>query len=427
MLSTLVPDAPVRVVPDTGFGIGRLLDAKPSQELEELVARLGGERGYVVVKPSAELRDVAGAVRGVLAAARERGLAVVELPFSPSHGDRTGTLPGLGETVSPPDWPGPRLIAEILAGAEAVIAQSFHAGAVATASGVPLYRPPSPPGWKYEALEGHEGVHLLREGSGDGPGSGSYEDFGRRSPAATVRERIAQLSAHWDAVAATARAERRRDAPLTPAALGLIAALPHQLHAHEELLQERSAERERVIAERLHAAEARLAASEAAAAARIENLRSASTALLAQKEDLTTWVARLTDERTEAAARTAALDEVRKPQDRAPRPVADASAAVASAVARAPDRLTCGRRRTSWADGSVAPAQAAQLSRTVFGRQSGGRACAHVQLGYPGLSRLVRQIRADPATPTLQHRLVSRPHPQELATARLEAERRQAA
>jgi hypothetical protein len=126
-----------------------------------------------------------------------------------------------------------------------------------------------------------------------------------------VRERIAQLSAHWDAVAAAARAERRQDGPPTPAALELIAALPHQLHAQEQLLQERSAERERVIAERLHAAEERLPASEAAAATRIENLRSSSSALLAQKEDLTTWAARLTDERADLAARTAALDEVR--------------------------------------------------------------------------------------------------------------------
>jgi hypothetical protein len=302
MIAAHVPDAPVRIVPDTGFGVGALLTHEPSDEFTALMAQLGIEDDYVILQPSAELRGVSRAVREVIGAARERGLAVLELPFSPTHGDRPGELGALGETVTPAAWPGPLMIAELVARARAVIAQSFHAGVVAVATGVPLFRPPSPPGWKYEALEGIAGVHPLKSATGDGLQYSDFERDARYSPNVAARERVAQLSSHWDAVAEAARSGKRRG-PAKPA-LELIAGLPHWMHAREEAAVE-------AFTAQADALEAQRAACEAAAAVRVGALETDFATLLQQKDDLAARVSLLAGDLAAVRARTAALEDVR--------------------------------------------------------------------------------------------------------------------
>jgi Rps23 Pro-64 3,4-dihydroxylase Tpa1-like proline 4-hydroxylase len=304
ILCALVPGAQLTVMPDTGFGVGALLADRPSDEFTAIIEQLGIERGYVVLQPSAELLGVSGAVRKVLGAARERGLSVLELPFSPCHGDASGRLDVLGECVTPAEWPGPLRIAELIARSEAVIAQSFHAGVVAVASGVPLYRPPSPPGWKYEALEGIEGVHLLPGDHLNGAAA-IDEDFGPRAPSITARERSARLSSHWDAIAALARSGRR-PAP-TRLALALVAGLPHELHARENAFAKHAG----ALRRRVRDLETERAGVEAAAAATIESAASSCASLLAQKNEVVARLSTLTAELASARARIAALDGVR--------------------------------------------------------------------------------------------------------------------
>jgi hypothetical protein len=176
---------------------------------------------------------------------------------------------------------------------------------VAVACGVPLYRPASPPGWKYEALEGIEGVHVLPTVSANGWGAGAPFDLGQRAPGIAARERAARLASHWDAVAAAARAGRR-ESPAPPA-LALIAGLPHQLHARETALTEQA----HALAQRVREADSARARAEAAAAETIESLQLAAAK---DRNEMAEAVARLStlgEDLASAKARIAALDEVR--------------------------------------------------------------------------------------------------------------------
>jgi hypothetical protein len=99
-------------------------------------------------------------------------------------------------------------MAEVIAGADAAIGSSFHLGVTAAAAGVPLLRPPSPPGWKYEAVEALPGVAAL----------GSPLELGAREPSDAVLALADRVEAHWDAVAALARRGRAADPPADLAA-----------------------------------------------------------------------------------------------------------------------------------------------------------------------------------------------------------------
>jgi len=290
---------PVHVVPDTGFGVTRLLPDAPSEEFTKLARDLGLDAGYVVLQCSTELDGVARGVHAVLERARAHGLAVLELPLGPIHGDHPSSPNGAGHAVTPASWPHPLLIAELIARAQAVIAQSFHAGAVAIAAGTPLYRPKSPTGWKYEALENVERVHLL---NGSSLAREEASDFGSSVPSVAASERAAQLARHWDAVAQAAGTggEKRP----SPWALALIAGLPHVLNETDDAAC--------ALASRIDLLTHELASSEAASAARIESLETDFATLLAQKDALS---AQLDGHGLELAAlrsRNASLEQVRE-------------------------------------------------------------------------------------------------------------------
>jgi lipopolysaccharide transport system ATP-binding protein len=299
LLRERVEGASVGIVPDSGFGASSLLAVNPSARFADLMSDLGGaEHGYIVVQPSPELLDYAGAVRAVISAARERGLAVLELPFSPAHGDRIGCLGPLGETIAAQDWPDPLLITELICRAHAVVAQSYHAGAVAIGASVPLYRPPSPAGWKYEALE-VAGVHILAAGT-RGEASEMGSEF--REASESSRERTAQLTSHWDAISALAQRGEHR-AP-SPAALSLISGLAHELHSREEAIERR----EGVFSERIE----KLEEACAAAARRTSEVEADFATLLSQKDAVVEEHAALKGELASARSRNAVLEGLRE-------------------------------------------------------------------------------------------------------------------
>lgn len=195
-----------RVVPDTAFGTRSLLGE--SFDRKTVLDRLSISRPYLVLQPAHALRSVREELTVAVAAAQQAGLEVVELAISPIHGDGP-TMLDLGDTVvRSSEWPGPRAIAEMIAGAEAVIAHSLHLTIVALASGVPVFRRPSPEESKYHDVERFPGVLLWhsaeellalierRRGSGNaGP---------------VVAEQVAQLQAHWDEVAALVGTKKAR-------------------------------------------------------------------------------------------------------------------------------------------------------------------------------------------------------------------------
>jgi GT2 family glycosyltransferase/glycosyltransferase involved in cell wall biosynthesis len=219
ILSSRAPRVPLRVVPDTVFGVGALIPSAPTQVFEQVREQLGiGDGGYIVVQPTAQLLPFRPQIVALVERAVAEGRTVVELPVGPIHGDAAGVLELPVVTATPDTWPHPLLIAELIARADGLIAQSLHAGIIAAVHGVPVFRPPVGADAKHGILESLSGVVLL-----DDPAHGTAP-FGR-SPRTAGDTHDAALSAHWDRVADALRSPATRTP--TPQLLSLVAAMPH--------------------------------------------------------------------------------------------------------------------------------------------------------------------------------------------------------
>jgi len=221
------------VVPDTVFAIGELLDAEAHRGAAAALADAGVEGAYVVVQPAGALLGHHGAVESIAAAAHARGFRVVELALGPCHDDVPGRLDLETPTARIEPWPAPLAAAAILAGAEAVVAASLHAGVIALASGVPLHRPVAAEGAKHEILDLLPGVRHL---PADGDDREVDAAFGRAATSSQVVVHLAALAHHWDEVArhATGRALRGP----RPGIAELLGALPEILAAPERTSRE---------------------------------------------------------------------------------------------------------------------------------------------------------------------------------------------
>lgn len=266
-LRTLVPGAAVRIVPDTAFGVRSLLDSTVDERAGAAVeqARAGGA-GYVVVQPSSAMADERPALLTWMDAARRQGLAVLELPVCPVHGDAAGVLDLPGRLQRPDEWPEPLVLAELLSAADGVAAESLHAGIVAVASGVPVWRPGAIPTGKHAVLQFLPRVAALSQAD-DAPG------FGRTPVDPTVRALAAQVDAHWDAVASLAVSGRARTP--SPALLRLVSDLPRLLGAAAAEDEKRAAERWRATEFEVGYAAATARVGELAAELRKERRRAA--------------------------------------------------------------------------------------------------------------------------------------------------------
>jgi len=231
----VAPDAEVRVVPDTAFGVAALLDCA-SPEVVELQEELGlVDRSYVVYQPSPDLAPFRSWLVRVLRWYADHGLTVVELPISPCLGDRVGIVDVTAATLSPSRWPSPLAVAGIVAGAEAVVGRSLHLSITALAAGVPVVRRTSEPGSKYRVLDGLRGVHIVA----DDVGPGDSLPLGRSGPAEDVAALAAALGRHWDSIAALVD-----DRP--PARASALAASIGRLTELEESAERAEADRARL-------------------------------------------------------------------------------------------------------------------------------------------------------------------------------------
>jgi lipopolysaccharide transport system ATP-binding protein len=189
------------VVPDSAFGLAGARREPPGAEASAILTGAGIGGAYVILQPAPELVPWRESVATVLEAVSALGLDVLELPIGPVLGDRAGLLGELpAPTRAAPRWPGPQAIAQLVANAAGAIGMSLHLGITAVAFGVPLFRPPSPPGHKYERLEALPGVFVFARDRGP-------LEFGARAPSGAVLELRAQVEAHWDAVAVLASAD----------------------------------------------------------------------------------------------------------------------------------------------------------------------------------------------------------------------------
>ena len=210
-LERVSPTGAIRLVPDSAFGIRDVLARTPTAaDPAGYAAALEGRR-YVIVQPSKGLQPAAAAIHDAMPALRDAGVAVLELPISPVLGDELGLLGDLGhETVRVDPWPDPISLAQLIAGADAVVAHSFHCSLVALAHGVPVFRAGMPEGTKYHALARFAGVTAMES---DVPLAEQLLRVRRAEPSSDVLEQVSQLEDHWRQIAGLAET---RDSAATP-------------------------------------------------------------------------------------------------------------------------------------------------------------------------------------------------------------------
>ncbi len=194
-------DAPIAVVPDTGFGIARLLqrDGQRSQGFDQLCGECGLSGPYIVIQATLGLEGFVRFVREHAAALQ--GFQFVALPISPALGEVSAIVDAdLPDVVRLASWPHPVLIAELISRAEAVVGHSYHLCITALAAGVPIFTNQNLSTGKYVALRPFETIFPLPP-----DGTPDLEWFlsrvGSTAPTSTVRATDGPLRAHWDRIA----------------------------------------------------------------------------------------------------------------------------------------------------------------------------------------------------------------------------------
>jgi uncharacterized coiled-coil DUF342 family protein len=233
-LRRVSPDLDLEIAPDTAFGARKLLPKTPSKAFKSILSELGISGRYLVLQSSPGLAPFAGRLEPGLRALQAEGISILELPIGPIHGDASGATDVDVETVSPADWPPPRVLAEVIARAAGAIGVSMHMAIVASVHGVPTLRPASLAGAKQLALRGLPGVTHWRV---DG-GRPIELPFERESTVASSADgddaaRVAALDAHWEKVLASAGGSARPQS-----ASDALLALPGQLEQHADQLGE---------------------------------------------------------------------------------------------------------------------------------------------------------------------------------------------
>jgi lipopolysaccharide transport system ATP-binding protein len=191
----------ITVLPDTGFGISRLLDERqPSVEFSRLRKDCGLGDPYIIVQPIDCLTPFLSFVKKH--AHRLRNFRFLALPIGPVLGDHESVLgddlPGL---VRLPYWPHPLLLAEFISQAAAVVGYSYHLAITALAFGVPVFYGADLSVGKFTALSVFDTLYPLPEANEPDPDA-FLGRLGKTLPSAAVQVAHEQLTRHWDQVAA---------------------------------------------------------------------------------------------------------------------------------------------------------------------------------------------------------------------------------
>jgi hypothetical protein len=198
-LTQLVGDVPVTVVPDTGFGVARLLGPEPSPALEGLWKAAGISGPYIVVQAADSMSWFSRFV-----SANEQqlpGLQFVALPIGPILGDDAKNLPGF---VKLPTWPDPLLLAELISHASAVVGHSYHLAVTALTCGVPVFSWIDLSVGKFTALRDFEKIYPLSAVEELGA-EWFVSRVGKRKPLPALETNLGLLAGHWDRVAEAIR------------------------------------------------------------------------------------------------------------------------------------------------------------------------------------------------------------------------------
>ncbi|SDR51042.1 lipopolysaccharide transport system ATP-binding protein [Rhizobiales bacterium GAS113] len=201
-LSRLAPKADIQPLPDTAFSLSRVWPlGKASDRHVQWRRSLGIATRYVVIQANPAIATYRSTIETILRSFKDA--TAVVLPICWCHGDRAETFPALDARVANSSaWLHPKLISEIIARSELVIASSLHACITGLSYGVPVVRAPVSPlpaDRKFELLSGFESIALID----DLEAIPRLLERGKRTEPRVV-EIADRLDRYWDDVARTA-------------------------------------------------------------------------------------------------------------------------------------------------------------------------------------------------------------------------------
>jgi lipopolysaccharide transport system ATP-binding protein len=246
-LSRFAKNAEIKVVPDTAFGVGQLVNLeRPSPEYLRLRESVGLRAPYIVVQATAGLEAFSQFVRNHPQIFQDYQFVI--LPIGPILGDDTALFDGqLPAGICLTTWPAPLLIAELIGQAAAVVGVSLHLAITSIVFGVPVLRPAGAFGDKFSTLLGFNAVVPFESETNIDPQRFAARP-GRAQHSAAMLETTSRLSSHWDNIAAVIAGDR------SPAALETLAhfwqSMPGWLETSAVRCAAALAERDAVIAER---------------------------------------------------------------------------------------------------------------------------------------------------------------------------------
>ncbi len=189
----------ISVVPDTGFGVGRLVEKEPTAAFLKLRETAGLTKPYIIIQAALGLEPF---LRFIKVHGRQLSkFQFLVLPISPVIGDDTASVEaGLPGCVRLSDWPSILVLAELIGRAEAVVGHSYHLAITAIAHGVPVFTPQELSVGKYSALLPFERIYPLPTEC-ESDSDLFHSRIGKGDPPAPVRVALERLSAHWDRIA----------------------------------------------------------------------------------------------------------------------------------------------------------------------------------------------------------------------------------
>ncbi|MDO7898336.1 polysaccharide pyruvyl transferase family protein [Pseudomonas citrulli] len=229
-LAALAGHAEIDVLPDTAFGLPRLIDEQqPSQAFRQLREQAGLDGPYIVIHA---IHMVEAFVRLFEAHPLAfQGYRFLVVPIGPVLGDDPSVIAArLPGAITLSFWPQPLLMAEILSQAQAVIGHSYHLAISALAFGVPVFCSADLSAGKYTALAEFDGLHGLPDVATIDP-HWFLSRIGKTAPSPAARAAADRLVEHWDRVADIIRQGRTGSRPVLGA---FLQDLPNLLEAAAE-------------------------------------------------------------------------------------------------------------------------------------------------------------------------------------------------
>ena len=203
----------VTLVPDTVFGLSRLIDfdADPSPDFLRLAKECGLERPYLVFQPC---RGFEGVIRTIRSHPERFGrFQFLILPVSPEFGESPDSIEiDLPRVIRLPEWPSPLTIAELIGRSEAAFGHSYHFNVAALVAGVPAFRRVDLISGKFTSLRRFETVHVLPAG-GEIEADWLLARIGRTAPSPSVLAALRELDDHWNRIADVLRSKPSPSAP----------------------------------------------------------------------------------------------------------------------------------------------------------------------------------------------------------------------